>query len=59
MCLLTEQVLCVGSLVHPEIHIDKPPPGQGALFKGDLLGEWHSHVIHCDGHVIHSNPKAC
>ena len=40
--LLLSQVLCLGALVHPDIHFDKPPPKHP--FKADLLGElneWH------------------
>ena len=30
-------MLCVGTLVHPEVHLDKPSPA--TLFKADLLGK--------------------
>lgn len=36
MNLIHIQVLCLGSLVHPDIRFDKPPPDKP--FKADLLG---------------------
>ena len=39
------QVLCLGSLVHPDIRFDKPPPDKP--FQADLCGK------SCDKHMIY------